>query len=112
MAVSFTLVNLKILPARYTAFIFSRLCPIFIIIIYFSALQISLTLLGKSCLTLFSVLYIYRAVMCLFLETIGYFVHITNSKSVVRENNVSAAVTKSFAMFSVGRRSFFREAFD
>ena len=50
--------------------------------------------------------------MCLFLETIGYFVHITNSESVVRENNVSAAVTKSFAMFSVGRRSFFREAFD
>ena len=45
--------------------------------------------------------------MCLFLETIGYFVHITNSNSVVRENNVSAAVTKSFAMFSVGRRSFF-----
>ena len=49
--------------------------------------------------------------MCLFLETIGYFVHITNSKSVVRENNVSAAVKKSFAMFSVGR-SFFREVFD
>ena len=44
--------------------------------------------------------------MSLFPETIGYFVHITNSKSVVRENNVSAAVTKSFAMFSVGR-SFF-----
>ena len=79
---------------------------------YFSALQISLTLLGKNCHTLFFVLYIYRAVMCLFLETIGYFVHKTNSTSVVRENNVSAAVTKSFAMFSVGRRSFYREAFD